>query len=68
MFSGGVLQGRRAMGSTPLLSQQESEAIAVLNEYHNSLEEKVDVNLHGRAAGDAGKKQKPDILRVFRQI
>jgi sulfate adenylyltransferase len=32
------------------------EVIAVLNEYYNSLEEKVEVKLHGHATGDAEKK------------
>ena len=33
------------------------EVIAVLKEYYDSLEEKVEVKLHGAATGEAAKKK-----------
>ena len=56
LLSGTMLRKLMSEGKPVPPEFSKPEVIAVLNEYYNSLEEKVEVKLHGHATGDAGKK------------
>jgi len=55
MLSGTMLRKLMSEGKPVPPEFSKPEVIAVLNEYYNSLEEKVEVKLHGHATGDAKK-------------
>ena len=57
MLSGTLLRKLMSEGKLVPPEFSKPEVIAVLNEYYNSLEEKVEVKLHGFATGDAGAKK-----------
>ena len=56
LLSGTMLRKLMSEGKPVPAEFSKPEVIAVLNEYYNSLEEKVEVKLHGHATGDASKK------------
>ena len=56
LLSGTMLRKLMSEGKPVPAEFSKPEVIAVLNEYYNSLEEKVEVKLHGHATGDADKK------------
>jgi len=56
LLSGTMLRKLMSEGKLVPPEFSKPEVIAVLNEYYNSLEEKVEVKLHGHATGDAPKK------------
>jgi sulfate adenylyltransferase len=56
LLSGTMLRKLMSEGKPVPAEFSKPEVIAVLNEYYNSLEEKVDIKLHGHATGDASKK------------
>jgi sulfate adenylyltransferase len=56
LLSGTMLRKLMSEGKPVPAEFSKPEVIAVLNEYYNSLEEKVEVKLHGHATGDAEKK------------
>jgi sulfate adenylyltransferase len=56
LLSGTMLRKLMSEGKPVPGEFSKPEVIAVLNEYYNSLEEKVEVKLHGHATGDADKK------------
>jgi sulfate adenylyltransferase len=56
LLSGTMLRKLMSEGKPVPPEFSKPEVIAVLNEYYNSLEEKVEVKLHGHATGDASKK------------
>ena len=56
LLSGTMLRKLMSEGKPVPGEFSKPEVIAVLNEYYNSLEEKIEVKLHGHATGDAEKK------------
>ncbi len=56
LLSGTMLRKLMSEGKPVPAEFSKPEVIAVLNEYYNSLEEKVEVKLHGHATGAADKK------------
>ena len=56
MLSGTLLRKLMSEGKPVPPEFSKPEVIAILNEYYNTLEEKVEVKLHGFATGEAGKK------------
>jgi sulfate adenylyltransferase len=56
LLSGTMLRKLMSEGKPVPAEFSKPEVIAVLNEYYNSLEEKVEVKLHGHATGSADKK------------
>lgn len=56
LLSGTMLRKLMSEGKTVPSEFSKPEVIAVLKEYYDSLEEKVEVKLHGFATGDAGRK------------
>jgi sulfate adenylyltransferase len=57
MLSGTMLRKLMSEGKPVPPEFSKPEVIAVLNEYYNSLEEKVDIKLHGFATGAAEQKK-----------
>ncbi len=56
LLSGTLLRKLMSEGKPVPKEFSKPEVIAVLNEYYDNLEEKVEVKLHGAATGDAAKK------------
>ncbi len=56
LLSGTMLRKLMSEGKPVPPEFSKPEVIAILNAYYNSLEEKVDIKLHGHATGDAEKK------------
>ena len=56
LLSGTMLRKLMSEGKPVPSEFSKPEVIAVLKEYYDSLEEKVEVKLHGFATGDAGKR------------
>lgn len=56
LLSGTMLRKLMSEGKPVPAEFSKPEVIAVLKEYYDSLEQKVEVKLHGFATGDAGKK------------
>jgi sulfate adenylyltransferase len=56
LLSGTLLRKLMSEGKPVPAEFSKPEVIAVLNEYYKSLEEKVEVKLHGAATGDVKKK------------
>jgi sulfate adenylyltransferase len=57
MLSGTMLRKLMSEGKPVPPEFSKPEVIAILNEYYNSLEEKVDIKLHGFATGAAEQKK-----------
>jgi len=57
LLSGTLLRKLMSEGKPVPSEFSKPEVIAVLKEYYDSLEEKVEVKLHGAATGDAAKKK-----------
>ncbi len=55
LLSGTVLRKTLSEGGDPPAEFSRPEIVAILKEYYSSLEEKVEVKLHGAATGDGAK-------------
>ncbi|MEW6366824.1 MAG: sulfate adenylyltransferase [Acidobacteriota bacterium] len=56
LLSGTLLRKLMSEGKPVPEEFSKPEVIAILNDYYNSLEKKVEIKLHGFATGEAGKK------------